>query len=378
MADTEIFDRLRLIRTESVGPITYRRLMTRFETPAEALAALPDLARAGGRAMAPRIPEPAEIEREIRQLEKLGGRFVFLDEPAYPPFLADLNDPPPALGVLGDAALLSAQAIGIVGARNASANGMRIAETLGLELAERLVVVSGLARGIDAAAHHGALRTGKTVAVIAGGLDLPYPPENAALQARIAEAGAVIAEAPLGTSPLGRHFPKRNRIIAGLVLGLVVVEAAARSGSLLTAQFALEAGRELFGVPGSPLDPRSKGANDLIRQGAHLTESAADVFANLPDHPGREGLTRAPMFQRGGFAEPPAPWSSPKADAAEVARGRRVIPHLVGPEPVPVDELARRCQLSVAAVTAVLLELELGGRVETLAGNRVVSVSEEP
>ena len=367
-------DRLRLVRTESVGPITYRRLLARFETPAEALSALPELARAGGRATAPRIPTPAEAEREFTALARLGGRFIFLGTPDYPAYLAQLPDAPPVIAVLGDASLLHSRAIGIVGARNASANGMRMAESLGAELASTLTVVSGLARGIDAAAHTGALRTGKTIAVIAGGLDLPYPPENEKLQRLIAQSGAVVAEAPLGTAPIARHFPKRNRIIAGLVLGLVVIEAAARSGSLLTARMALEAGRELFGVPGSPLDPRSQGANGLIRQGAHLTESAADVLANLPDHPARQGLGRDPMFQHGapsGFAEPPPAWIDPAEDARELARARLEIPPLIGADPVGVDEIARRCQLSGAAVTAVLLELELAGRVETLAGNRV-------
>lgn len=370
------FDRLRLIRTESVGPVTYRRLMARFATAREALAALPELARAGGRAAVPVIPSTAKVEAEFRAVARMGGKFLFLGGPGYPPFLAELPDAPPAIAVLGDPKTLSARAVGVVGARNASANGMRIAETLGAELAARLIVVSGLARGIDAAAHTGALRAGKTVAVIAGGLDVPYPPEHAALQARIAEQGAVVAEAPLGTAPVAKHFPKRNRIIAGLVLGLVVIEAAARSGSLLTARLANEAGRELFGVPGSPLDPRSAGANDLIRQGAHLTESAADVLANLPDAPGREGLSRDPMFQRiapADFAESAAPrWGGDEpADEAELARGRRLVLDMIGSDPVAVDEIARRCQLSMSAMTAVLLELELAGRVETLAGNRV-------
>jgi DNA processing protein len=371
---TQDLDRLRLCRAESVGPITYRRLMARFETAAEAIEALPELAKIGGRAAAPRIPTRGEAEKEVEALRRLNGRFIFLHDPAYPPFLAQLPDAPPALAVLGDAKLLSAQGIGIVGARNASANGMRFAESLASDLAARLVIVSGLARGIDAAAHVGAMRTGKTIAVIAGGLDVPYPPENEKLQAQIAEAGAVIAEAPLGTAPQGRHFPKRNRIIAGLVLGLVVIEAAQRSGSLLTARLANEAGRELFGVPGSPLDPRSKGANDLIRQGAHLTETAEDVFANLPDHPSRQGLARDPMFQHGlpGFSEPPVSIKDHGADAAELARARSKIPSMISTDPVGVDEIARRCQLSIAAITAVLLELELGGQVETLAGNRVV------
>jgi DNA processing protein len=369
---TDMIDRLRLLRTESVGPITYRRLLARFATPAEALAALPELAAAGGRASPPRIPSRAEAEAELAGLHNLGARLIFLDQQGYPPFLAQLADAPPALAVLGDVALLSSRAVGIVGARNASANGMRLAESLATELAPGLAIVSGLARGIDAAAHHGALRSGRTIAAVAGGLDMPYPPEHARLQAQIAESGAVVAEAPLGTAPLARHFPKRNRVIAGLVLGLVVIEAAARSGSLLTARLAIEAGRELFAVPGSPLDPRAKGANDLIRQGAHLTETAADVLANLPDHPGRAGLNRDPLFQHGpaGFTEPPVFWDG-GADRAEVAKARRLVPGLLGGDPVSVDEIARRCQLSTAAVTAVLLELELGGRVETLPGNRV-------
>ncbi len=369
---------LRLVRTESVGPITYRRLLARFSTPEDALDALPGLAQAGGRAKPPRIPPMTEVEREAAALARLGGRFLFLGQPDYPAFLAQLPDAPPALAVLGDLALLSSRAVGIVGARNATANGMRMAEMLGAELAAQLAVVSGLARGIDAAAHEGALRTGRTIAVIAGGLDQPYPPEHAGLQQRIAETGAVITEAPLGTAPVGRHFPKRNRIIAGLVLGLVVIEAAARSGSLYTARLANEAGREIFAVPGSPLDPRSKGANELIRQGAQLTETAADIFANLPDNPARQGLARDPMFQHvmPGFAESPPTWEDPDASTAELSRARAEIPALIGADPVRVDEIARRCQLSSAAIRAVILELELAGLVESLPGDRVVRSEE--
>jgi DNA processing protein len=370
--DSDI-DRLQLIRTESVGPVTYRRLMDRFGSVASAMAALPELSRAGGKAAAPVVPKRGDIEREMAAVHKLGGRFVFVGTPDYPELLANTYDAPPALTVLGDVALLASRSVGIVGARNASANGMRIAEQLAAELCPGLTIVSGLARGIDGAAHTGALRTGRTIAVIAGGIDIPYPPEHEKLQKLIAENGAVIAEAPFGTAPLAQHFPKRNRIISGLVLGLVVIEAAARSGSLLTARLANEAGRELFAVPGSPLDPRSKGANDLIRQGAHLTENAADVLANLPDHPSRQGLARDPLFrhQQAGFGEPGAGWDEPAEDKATLAQARRKIPGLLGADPVDVDEIARRCQLSTAAITAVLLELELAGRIEFLAGNRV-------
>ncbi len=362
---------LRLARTESVGPVTYRRLLARFSGPDEALDALPALARSGGRPAPPRIPPMGEVEREFVAVRRLGGTFLFLDQPGYPDYLAELPDAPPALAVLGDAALLCARSIGIVGARNASANGMRLAAHLAAELAPHLTITSGLARGIDTAAHEGALRGGRTIAVIAGGLDVPYPPENADLQHRIAEGGAVVAEAPLGTAPIGRHFPKRNRIIAGLAVGLVVIEAAARSGSLLTARLAAEAGRELFAVPGSPLDPRCRGGNDLIRQGAHLTETADDVLANLPAHAGLRRL--API----AFAEPPPLWEDMPTPEDELLRARREIPPLLGPEPVGVDEIARRCQLSLTAIRAVILELELAGRAESLAGDRV-TLPEDP
>ena len=255
----------------------------------------------------------------------------------------------------------------------------KAAENLAADLARSLVVVSGLARGIDAAAHIGALQSGRTIAAVAGGLDVPYPPEHADLQRRIADSGAVITEAPVGTAPQARRFPRRNRIIAGLALGVVVVEAALRSGSLITARLAQEAGRELFAVPGSPLDPRSRGANDLIRQGAHLTETAQDVLDNLPDHPAREGLARVPLFARGtapGLAEAPPGWQEPTESAADLARTRRQVIDLLGTSPTAVDEVVRRCQFSAAAVMAVLLELELAGRIETLPGNRVALLPE--
>jgi DNA processing protein len=369
----DAIDRLRLIRTEGVGPLTYRRLLARFGSIDQAMAALPDLARAGGRTQPFRLASRADAEREMAKLHKLGGKFCFLGDPEYPAFLADTVDAPPVLAVLGELQLLAARSVGVVGARNASVNGMRMAEQLAEDLAKTLVVVSGLARGIDASAHRGAMRSGRTIAAVAGGIDVPYPPEHDKLHAQIAENGAIVAEAPFGTAPLARHFPKRNRIIAGLSLGLVVIEAALRSGSLLSAHLANEAGRELFAVPGSPLDPRCRGSNDLIRQGDNLTESAADVLANLPDHPAREGLARDPMFlhAKSGFAEPSTPFSEPEADAAELAKARRLVPSLIGMAPVAVDWIARHCQLSTAAIQAVLLELELAGRVETLPGNRV-------
>ena len=365
-------DHLRLARTEGVGPVTYRRLLSRFASAAAAIAALPGLARAGGRAADPEVVSAHAAERELEALEKLGGVMLFSGDRDYPPLLGLLADPPPVISVLGDVGALSALVnVGLVGARNASANGQRMAENLAADLAaQSVVVVSGLARGIDAAAHQGALQAGRTVAAVAGGLDQPYPPEHADLQARIAACGAVVSEAPLGTAPQARHFPRRNRIIAGLSLGVVVVEAAPRSGSLITARLALEAGRELFAVPGSPLDPRCRGSNDLIRQGAHLTETAEDVLANLPDHPDRQGLLRSPMFRDvgQGMAEEAAEFGEKSAD---VKRAQVELLWLLSASPTSVDELLRRSHFSPPAVMAALMQLELALRVEFLPGNQV-------
>ncbi len=373
LLDHVLLDHLRLIRTEGVGPQAYRRLLARYGSAAAALEALPRLARAGGRPAPPAIPSREIAADECDRLARLGGRFLLLGTADYPPLLALLPDAPPLLACLGDPAILAARAVALVGGRNATANGVVVAETLAADLAQvGITVISGLARGIDAAAHTGALATGRTVAVVAGGLDCPYPAEHAALQARIATAGAVVAEAALGTSPQARHFPRRNRIIAGLALGVVVIEAALRSGSLITANLAQDAGREIFAVPGSPLDPRARGSNDLIRQGAHLTETAADVIDNLPDHPGREGLARAPLFARGAPpAVPDAVPEPPDPAPGAVAEARDQVAALLGPAPTAVDDLLRRCQLSAPAVLAALLELELAGRIETLPGQRV-------
>jgi len=361
----EALARLRLSRTDGIGPATFRRLIARHGSAAAALAALPAHAARSGRAFT--APPIAEIEREMIAVARLGGSFLFLDDAGYPPLLALLEDPPPVLAVLGDAAVLKRRQVGVVGARSASAAGRRIAEELAAGLCMGgVAVTSGLARGIDAAAHLGALGAhGRTVAVVAGGLDQPYPAENTALQARIAaEGGVVVSEAPLGTAPMARHFPRRNRIVAGLVLGLVVVEAAPRSGSLITARLALEAGRELFAVPGSPMDPRARGGNDLIRQGAHLTETAEDVLANLPAQP-----LQLPLFS---LAPAPVNQATSPVSAPAPLESQAQILELIGTVPVAVDDLVRRCQLSAPSVQAILLDLELSGLVECLPGNRVV------
>jgi len=380
MTETALRDCLRIARTDGIGPVAYRRLMARYPGPAEAIAALPGMARAGGRSQPLSVTSPDIAEREIAKLHKLGGRFITLGNPEYPPLLSLLDDAPPILAVLGDPARLSdRRCVALVGSRNASVNAQRMAESLGAELAEAgFAVVSGLARGVDGAAHEGALRSGITIAAVAGGIDMPYPPEHADLQRRIALAGAVVAEAPLGTAPLARHFPRRNRVIAGLSLGVVVVEAALRSGSLITARLATEAGREVFAVPGSPLDPRARGANDLIREGAHLTEGLADILANLPDHPSREGLSRNPLFSRGeapGLSAPADTPPDPGLSAADAGQARDLVLHALSPAPTDVDDLIRRCQLPAPAVMAALLDLEIAGRIESLPGNRVARLA---
>ena len=357
-SDAERLAALRLIRTPRVGSVTFVQLMARFGSAAAALDALPDLAlRGGGRA--PAVPPPAQAEREMAVSAGLGATLVFLGEPGYPPLLAEADGAPPVLAVKGRAELLERPTVAMVGARNASAAARRLGRELAGELGrEGWLVVSGLARGIDTAAHEGSLRTG-TVGVIASGLDIAWPPENAALQARIGEEGVLIAEQPPGTQPLARHFPTRNRIIAGLARGTVVVEAALRSGSLITARLAGEAGREVMAIPGSPLDPRARGCNALIREGATLVESAGDVV---------EALTTV----SGGLRQERLPFAAAAPRVEEPGEAeRRALTDLLGPVPVAVDELVRQSGLSAAQVAAVLLELEVAGRLERHAGNRV-------
>ncbi|MFN3435115.1 MAG: DNA-processing protein DprA [Sphingomonas sp.] len=355
MAERDVA-RLRLIRTAGVGPVTYRQLIARFGTAEAAIAMLPTLARRGG-GSAPRVADEAQIDREMTATARLGARYLFLGDPDYPALLAELDTAPPALIVRGDVALADAMTIAIVGARNASAAACRFARTLGHALAvEGATVVSGLARGIDTAAHVGAMP--RTIGVIASGIDIVFPPENAALQEEVAQTGLLIAEQPPGTQPLARHFPSRNRIIAGLAVGTVVVEAAPRSGSLITARLATEAGREVMAVPGSPLDPRAQGCNLLIRDGATLIQNAADVLEQVRPIDAR--AVRAPIH---GYGAPPP------ADADDADRAR--IVGLLGPVPVPVDELIRQSGIAPAILQTVLLELELAGRLERHAGGRV-------
>lgn len=358
--DADRIDRLRLIRTSGIGPVTYRALLARYGTPSAAIAAVPELARRGG-GKGPEIASMALVEREIEAVDRLGARHLFAGQGLYPPLLDRVEGAPAVLVVKGDLRLLERVGVAIVGARNASAAAQRFARQLALEIGRAgPTVISGLARGIDTAAHGGALETG-TLAVVAGGVDIFYPPENEALQRAIGEQGLLVAEQPPGTEPKARHFPHRNRIIAGLALGTVVVEAAPKSGSLITARFAGDYGREVMAVPGSPLDPRAQGCNFLIREGATLVQSAADVMEAIRPIGGDAPVVRQASP---GFMAGPVP-----ADARDEDRAR--LRMLLGPVPVSVDELIRQSGLGPAVVQTILLELELAGRLERHAGARV-------
>jgi DNA processing protein len=352
---------LRLARTESIGPASFAALMARFGDAHEALKEAPRLARRGGAKGELRIPAEADARAEIDALAELGGRLIASIEPEFPTGLAVLDPPPPVISVLGRLDILEREMVAIVGARNASALGIKFATQLARDLGDAgLVISSGLARGIDSAAHNGALDSG-TIAVVAGGVDVIYPPENRGLYEKITRQGAVVAELPLRTAPLARHFPRRNRLISGLARGVVVVEAAERSGSLITATYALEQGREVFAVPGSPLDPRARGSNRLIREGATLTETADDVLAVL----------RPMLGQSFGETMPreTAQAAPPPADRADGIRA--LVEEKLGPAPVEVDELVRQCGVPAAELLTVLLELELAGRVQRHPGNRI-------
>ena len=368
---------LRLARSRNVGPSTYIRLVRRFGDPARALDALPELARRGGAgAMTPF--DAAAAAREMEAGAAAGARLVILGEPGYPPALAAIPDPPPVFWLRGDPSALRARTVAIVGARNASAMGLRLARAMAADLgAAGFVVASGLARGIDGAAHEGALPTG-TVAALAGCVAQVYPRDHAALAERIAaEGGALIAEAPMGADPQARHFPRRNRVIAGLSRAVVLIEAASRSGSLITAEFALEQGREVLAAPGSPLDPRSAGGNQLIRQGAALVRDAADVVESLEqagaeDPQGAAGGAAPPGLAPDGFAETAAPPPAPQDDR----RLRAEIASLLGLAPVEEDELLRLSGANLSAVAEVLLELELAGRLVRQPGGMLALLPE--
>lgn len=375
------FDWLRLIRTESVGPRTFRALLNQFGSARAALEGLPDLARKRGRRIT--VASQAEVEAELATLDRMGARLIASSEAFYPGPLAMINSSPPLIAVRGDASVLSRPCVAIVGSRNASALGQRFAGTLARDLAGAgLVVVSGLARGIDAAAHRASLQTG-TVAVLAGGLSRIYPAENQALAESMLETGCLISEMPVAWTATGRDFPRRNRIVSGLSYGTVVVEAALRSGSLITARFANEQGREVFAVPGFPLDPRAEGPNSLIRNGATLITGARDVMEALepildtgsPSRPRlREDGIEAdePLWEEWDDIAGPAPSARADVETEDLPpHDRERLLALLGPAPVSMDDLVRSSGLPAGEVQLIVLELDLAGRIARHAENRV-------
>ncbi|MGD9649940.1 MAG: DNA-processing protein DprA [Dongiaceae bacterium] len=353
---------LRLSRSENIGPITFFQLLSRFGTAAKALEAVPELAKRGGKIRPLKLASAADAEAEIAAHEKIGARLIAKVEADYPPYLAPLDDAPPLISVLGHPQLMQKPCVAMVGARNASANAKKFAEELAKQLGQAdYIVVSGLARGIDTHVHQGALATG-TVAVLAGGVDNIYPPENKALYKEIAARGCIISEMPLGAEPMAAYFPRRNRIISGISRGVVVVEAALKSGSLITARFAAEQGREVMAIPGSPLDPRCQGTNKLLKDGATLIESAQDILDALAQQNPNVLRQRNDNYQTPVATAP---------SEQEITEAQRIILEALSSSPIAVDELVRATKLETSLVLAVLLELELAGRIERYRGNQV-------
>jgi DNA processing protein len=384
LSDGQRFDWLRLARSENVGPRTFRALIDRYGGARAALEALPELARRGGAQRPVKLATPDEVEQELAIALRLGVRFVAIGEPDYPPLLSEIDSAPPLLACRGRIEALQQPAAAIVGSRNASAAGLTFADRLARGLGRAgYVVVSGLARGIDQRAHAASLGTG-AIGVLAGGHAKPYPSEAVPLIERMVEFGAVVSEMPIGQEPRGRDFPRRNRIVSGLALGTIVVEAARGSGSLITARFALEQNRQVFAVPGSPLDPRAEGTNDLLKQGATICTSVEDVATALKPMRSRDlfsALEESGEAEREGAslengAKPASPGQTGgltdgAADRLDVVRDR--IAALLGPSPIGLDDLARAADASARETRVALMELELAGRVEFSGGDRVAA-----
>ena len=360
--DAGRFAWLRLARSSNVGPVTFAALMNRYDSAATALDAIPDLAKRGG-AKRVRIADAAAIEQELQAAAKIGAQMLTLGASSYPRNLAAAGNAPPVLWALGNPETAKVQSVAIVGARNASAIGRKFAEILASDLGSAgWSVISGLARGVDAAAHHGALETG-TVAVLAGGVDVMWPPQNEALYRDIIEKGVVLSERAMGHQGRAPDFPRRNRIVSGLSLGIVVAEGAERSGSLITARLAGEQGREVMAAPGSPLDPRAAGCNSLIREGATLVRGIDDVL---------EALTTFSLQPR--MAEPLFEWAEAQGEADDTLR--RDIRNLLGVVPIDIDEIIRMADASPGLVAHVLLELDLAGRLRREPGGKVALLPE--
>jgi len=364
LANDKLVDLLRLIRTPNVGPVTFFQLMMRYGTAANALEALPGLSIRGGRKQAIKPYSASEATQEIEKLEAFGARFVRYGDAEYPPLLSHISDAPPLLSIKGESNVYQDHAlIAMVGSRNASANSCQFAQKLAREVSSTGIrVVSGLARGIDSYAHKGALAHG-TIGVIAGGIDNIYPAENAALYGEMLEKGCIISEQPFGQIPFAGAFPSRNRIIAGMSHATLVVEASPKSGSLITARLALDYNRELMAVPGSPLDPRSKGCNQLIKQGAHVAEEAADIVNIIQSSKQQLHLRERDLFTYASTI-----------NESEIAKAHDILLEKMGPSAVSIDELVEQCELPAAIVQGALMELELAGKIRRVIGGKVSTV----
>jgi DNA processing protein len=356
---------LRLIRSDNVGPVTFRDLINHFGSAETALEALPELSARGGSTRAIRVAPREDAEAELAFARRFGGRFVGIGEPDYPQALKQIEGAPPLIAVKGDASVCAKPAIGMVGSRNCSISGAKFTAMLARDIGRAgYAIVSGLARGIDTAAHRASLETG-TIAILAGGLDQPYPPENRELLDEIvANSGIAVSEMPFGWEPRARDFPRRNRIIAGIGLGLVVIEAAARSGSLITARYAGEFGRQVFAVPGSPLDPRCHGTNGLLKDGAQIITEPRDVIDAMAP------VSQLDLFSSPEVREPQSEGDRPMGLPPTDSERARITDSL-GPTPVEIDEIIRHTGASPQTVYLVLLELDLAGRLHRHAGGLV-------
>ncbi|WP_085900653.1 DNA-processing protein DprA [Kiloniella majae] len=368
----EKLDWLQLIRSRSVGPITFYKLLERFGSAHEALKAL--TAKAIKNNQKDPVIKRSNIDHELVRIENFGAELIAYGEENYPPLLAQIPDAPPLIQVLGNTQFLKKRTVAIVGARNASSNGITLAKELAQNLGQfGFLIASGLARGIDTAAHQGAIQNG-TIAAVAGGLDVIYPPENKLLYEAIIENGALISEMPLGSEPQAKHFPRRNRLVSGLSRGVVVIEASLKSGSMITARLAQEQGRETMAIPGSPLDPRSKGGNALIKQGAILVETAQDIVEAL-ERPFDPSIKKSKRKKAGTESSTPLlNIVTEKKTPVNAVDARLSVKELLGPSPVYVDDLLRQSQLSPTELNGILLEFELAGQIEWQPGNRVALI----
>jgi len=364
LAHEKTVDVLRLIRSENVGPVTFYKLLDHFQSIPKALDAIPELAKKGGRKRPIKMASLSAVQEEIEKTERFGAKIIVYGSPDYPKMLHTIHDAPPVIFALGHSSVWQKGInIGIVGARNASANGCRFTQKIASDLGKAgICVISGLARGIDAAAHSGAITSG-TVGVIAGGINTVYPPENAYLYDKMRAEGGIISHQPFGFEPIAASFPARNRIISGMAHGLLVVEASLKSGSLITAKQALDQNREIFAVPGSPMDPRCKGTNQLLRDGAVLCESAEDILQHVRQY------NNVPLAEPKTLDFQPSAITTPSE--SELVEVRKLVIGKLGHDPVLVDELITQCQVTAGVVMTVLLELELAGRINRHPGNRV-------